>query len=114
MDDENNGKPLFLMDDLGVPPIFGNTHIIIQLYKSPTLFDTWVMVSHGSGFAPLRNWVLYLISRKKQKGHGRCLGRVLAMFGESLGIDLDGVVSSKWVIFVDVVYQQMRKRPLEM
>ena len=28
MDGENNGKPYFLMDDLGgKPPIFGNTHI---------------------------------------------------------------------------------------
>ena len=27
MDGENNGKPYFLMDDLGVPPIFGNTHM---------------------------------------------------------------------------------------
>ena len=28
MDGENNGKPYFLMDDLGVkPPIFGNTQI---------------------------------------------------------------------------------------
>ena len=28
MDGENNGKPYFLMDDLGgKPTIFGNTHI---------------------------------------------------------------------------------------
>ena len=28
MDGENNGKPNFLMDDLGGPPLFfGNTHI---------------------------------------------------------------------------------------
>ena len=34
MDGENNGKPYFLMDDLGVKPtIFGNTHIyIIYIY----------------------------------------------------------------------------------
>ena len=29
MDGENNGKPYFLMDDLGVPIIFGNTHIML-------------------------------------------------------------------------------------
>ena len=30
MDGENNGKPYFLMDDLGgKPPIFGNIHIYI-------------------------------------------------------------------------------------
>ena len=29
MDGENNGKPYFLMDDLGgFPIIFGNTHIV--------------------------------------------------------------------------------------
>ena len=27
MDGEYNGKPYFLMDDLGVTPIFGNTHL---------------------------------------------------------------------------------------
>ena len=26
-DGENNGKPYFLMDDLGVPLFFGNTHV---------------------------------------------------------------------------------------
>ena len=40
--------------------------------------------------------------------------RSWAMFGESLGIDLDGVVHPSGSFFVDVVYQQMRKRPLEM
>ena len=36
MDGENNGKPYFLMDDLGVKPtIFGNIHMYV-MYVSPT------------------------------------------------------------------------------
>ena len=27
MNGENNGKPYFSMDDLGVPFVFGNTHL---------------------------------------------------------------------------------------
>ena len=30
MDGENNGKPYEQMDDLGVPIIFGNTHIAME------------------------------------------------------------------------------------
>jgi len=37
MDGENNGKPYFLMDDLGgKPTIFGNTHVSYGWVESPT------------------------------------------------------------------------------
>ena len=37
VDGENNGKPYFLMDDLGgKPTIFGNTHVSYGWVESPT------------------------------------------------------------------------------
>ena len=45
MDGENNGKPYFLMDDLGgKPTIFGNFHIQIWCFKWKSLevFPPWI------------------------------------------------------------------------
>ena len=46
MDGENNGKPYFLMDDLGgKPTIFGNIHIYIYTFLNTKLcekpIDLW-------------------------------------------------------------------------
>ena len=35
MDGENNGKPRFLMDDLGKPIIFGNIQILSHTVRCP-------------------------------------------------------------------------------
>ena len=37
MDGENNGKPYFLMDDLGGPPLFLETPILFHLIAFPIL-----------------------------------------------------------------------------
>ena len=48
MDGENNGKPYFLMDDLGgKPPIFGNT----QELPAPQPSNTHAGTSNGFTFA---------------------------------------------------------------
>ena len=43
MDGENNGKPYFLMDDLGgKPTIFGNIHIYIYMNQ----MEAWTWAHH--------------------------------------------------------------------
>ena len=107
MDGENNGKPYFLMDDLGgKPPIFGNTQMEIGFKKTR---EKHLSLSHiyGSEFKDSKSPRIFEPTRLPQ-----LLPRQAEAFGTRTALSLrefdwwkigvwDGKNDGKWSIMVE-------------
>ena len=77
MDGENNGKPYFLMDDLGgKPTILGNTQLknswFLQVGSCPIIFSfSFCLLVQLGFFCPKDGSLLLLIRHGWQKGQGQ-------------------------------------------
>ena len=63
MDGENNGKPYFLMDDLGGNPLFLETPIyMLYVFSYPQHTNMYTQVNHALAFDPYLQTLLECVA----------------------------------------------------